>query len=135
MTKQLENGLEVFDGHTVKAYSGRFNGVFDIDAELGLKTSTDDLVSFVVTARVGNSKLVRNTQTGEMTRVNTLRIEDSVGMEQAQAAWVYSRLGALVHGVNDGLIEDGDDDDIDDEDQLSLFVRDEEEVVLERVDV
>jgi hypothetical protein len=111
MAKQLQGGLEVFDGHTVKSYCGRLTGTFDIPNDIGIAVGTEDRVTYIVTARVQKSNLVKNTQTGEMTRVNTHAIEDVVALEPDTAIWVLGQIGALVQGVNDGLIEDEADDE------------------------
>jgi hypothetical protein len=71
MTKT--NDGEYFDGTAVSIYEGAFAGSFDLPEELGVKMRFNDVVVFMVTATVDQSKVVA-TKSGDLKRSNRLNI-------------------------------------------------------------
>jgi hypothetical protein len=103
--KELNNeGIEVFEGREVEAYDAKFSGTFEMDNLTGITLAHDDLVSFVVTARVTDAKFTTSRTTGIQKRTNTLAIEDVVALDMERARWLYDQLGKIVVGVN-SLVE------------------------------
>jgi hypothetical protein len=96
-----EDGYEVFEGQEVLSYDARFSGTFETDNQTGVALAHDDLVSFVVTARVTDAKFTTSRTTGIQKRTNTLAIEDVIALGPDQAAWFYDQLGRVVTGVNE----------------------------------
>lgn len=103
--KELKEGVEIFDGREVAEYAGRFSGTFDLDAVMGTALAHDDLVSFIVTARVSDAKFTTSKTTGIQKRINTLEIEEASALDPEKALWLYDQLGKVVAGVNE-LTED-----------------------------
>ena len=71
--KNINHGVEEFDGHTVVQYEGKFAGAFDIPDETAVELAYDDVVTFVVTGRVGKAVLDA-TKFGDMKRSNTFNV-------------------------------------------------------------
>lgn len=71
MTKN--NDGEYFDGTAVSIYEGAFSGSFDLPEDVGVKMRFNDVVVFMVTATVGQSK-VAATKSGDLKRSNRLDI-------------------------------------------------------------
>lgn len=71
--KTINGGVEEFDGLTVVQYEGKFSGAFDIPDDTAIELSYDDVVTFVVTARVGKAVLDA-TKFGDMKRSNTFNV-------------------------------------------------------------
>lgn len=71
MTK--DNNGEYFDGTAVSIYEGAFSGSFDLPEEVGVKMRFNDVVVFMVTATVGQSK-VTATKSGDLKRSNRMDI-------------------------------------------------------------
>ena len=102
MMKEVnEDGYEVFEGQEVLSYDAKFSGTFETDTQTGVSLAHDDLVSFVVTARVTDAKFATSRTTGIQKRTNTLAIEDVIALDPDKAAWLYDQLGKVVTGIND----------------------------------
>lgn len=102
--KELQDGVEHFEGKEVSSYTGRFTGSFDVDVSQGVTMAGDDLVAFFVTARVGDAKFSTSKTTGLLSRQNTFTVEDVTAMDLAKAKFLYDNLGKDVVGVTE-LIE------------------------------
>lgn len=98
-----ENGQERFDGFDVNIYDGKFTGGFDLDEDLGQKIGFDDVVTFVVTGRVG-SVGISETKLGDLKRTNTFHVTNSVALAPKQAEALLNSLGESVNGVNAGQL-------------------------------
>jgi len=72
MTAKMNDG-EYFDGTAVSIYEGAFSGTFDLPEDVGTKMKFNDVVVFMVTATVGQSK-VTATKAGDLKRSNRLDI-------------------------------------------------------------
>jgi hypothetical protein len=105
MSKILKDGREMFDGEAVDIYEGRFTGGFMMDEVNGAALANDDLVTFMVTARVETPKFAHIKKTGDLKRSNTMRVEAVTPLDAEKARWMYDNLSVLVNGVNEGLIE------------------------------
>lgn len=103
--KKLVDGQEMFDGQPVELYEGRFTGSFYMSDASGAEIATDDLVTFIVTARVSSPKFVHERKTGELKRQNTMKIQDAFRIDANEAKYLLDNMGASVEGVNDGMIE------------------------------
>lgn len=99
--KELEDGVERFEGKEVSSYTGRFSGSFDVDFSQGVTMGGDDLVAFFVTARVGDAKFSTSKSSGLLSRQNTFTVEDVTAMDLAKAKWLYDQLGKVVVGVTE----------------------------------
>ena len=104
MSKELQSGVEHFDGKEVTSYSGRFSGSFDVELDKGTTIAGDDLCAFFITARAGDAKFSISKTTGLLSRHNTFVVEDAVVMDLDKAKWLYDQLGKVVVGVTE-LIE------------------------------
>jgi hypothetical protein len=100
MKELNSDGVEVFEGHEVSAYDGKFSGTFELEHETGVSMAHDDLISFVVTARVTDAKFATSKTTGIQKRTNTLAIEEVIALDPDRAQWLYDQLGKIVVGVN-----------------------------------
>lgn len=124
VSKELQDGVEVFEGKEVSNYKGKLAGSFDIDQAQGVAMTTDGLVAFIGTARVGGAKFSVSKTTGLQSRENTLNIEDLTILDPEKAVWLFDQLGKVVAGIND-LVEPEKNEDAeveeDDDDQLSIF--------------
>lgn len=108
MGKVLKDGAEYFDGEQVDLYEARFVGNFFIDSANGAAMSNDDLVTFMVTARVETPKFSHVKKTGDLKRSNAMRITKVLPLDAEKAAWMYDQLKVKVEGVNEGAIEIND---------------------------
>jgi hypothetical protein len=104
MTKELHDGVEFLDGEPVEIYEGRFTGSFDIGDD-GISISTDDLVCYLVTARVSAPKFSFIRKSGKLKRTNSHTIESAIKLTPEKAMYLLDSIGAKVNGVNDGLVE------------------------------
>lgn len=102
--KELQDGVEHFEGKEVTSYTGRFTGSFDVDISQGVTMAGDDLVAFFVTARVGDAKFSTSKSSGLLSRQNTFTVEDVTAMDLAKAKFLYDNLGKDVVGVTE-LVE------------------------------
>ena len=107
--KTLKDGVEYFDGEPVSLYEGRLSGSFSIDED-GASLSHGDLVTFVVTARVESPKFSHLKSTGELKRVNSMKVQEVVQLTPDKARYLLDLLGRKMNGVNDGIIEDAVED-------------------------
>lgn len=105
MGKQLQDGREFFDGEVVEIYEGRFSGTFIMPEESGAPLSNDDLVTFIVTARVEAPKFSYIKKSGDLKRSNTMRVQFAALVDAAEAKYIYDNYGEDVNGVNQGMIE------------------------------
>lgn len=107
MAKKLNaEGIEEFDGEPVEEYQAKLNGIFPMSDTVGAEVATDDLVTFIVTARVEAPNFKYNKKTGALQRLNTLRIQDAYAISADEARYLLDNMGEEVEGVNAGLIED-----------------------------
>lgn len=91
---------ERFDGFPVTLYDGKFQGGFDLD-EGADDIRYDDVVTFVVTARVGGVQF-SETKLGDVKRTNVFKVTSSTALEPSMAEKVLNTLGVSVNGVNAG---------------------------------
>jgi hypothetical protein len=105
MGKSLVDGREFFDGQPVELYEGRFTGQFYMSEVTGAALANDDLVTFIVTARVEAPKFSYVKKTGDLKRSNTMRVQSVIPIDYNEAKFMLDNMNALVAGVNDGLIE------------------------------
>ena len=105
MGKTLKDGAEYFDGEQVDLYEARFAGAFFLDAPNGAAMSNNDLVTFLVTARVDTPKFSHVKKTGDLKRSNSMRVEKVVPLDAEKAAFMYDNVSVKVEGVNNGIIE------------------------------
>ena len=103
--KVLKDGKEFFDGEIVDVYEGKFAGNFVMEDVQGAPLSHDDLVTFMVTARVESPKFTRVKKSGVLKRSNAMKIEAVVPLTSDKARFMYDSLGVDVFGVNEGIIE------------------------------
>lgn len=122
----------LFDGFAVSNYDGKFVGGFDLEDEVNY----DDVVTFVVTARVDGAsfKAMKN---GEIKRTNHFSVTSVNALDREMGEKILDSIGAAVDGVNAGQMplpvtstvkfgpstmvsdpdpdpeDDGDDDDAD----------------------
>jgi hypothetical protein len=118
MSKDLRDGREFFDGEPVDLYEGRFTGPFIIEPDAGAVISNNDLVTFIVTARVDAPKFSYVRKSGDLKRSNAMKVLSVVPMDADKAKYLYDNAGVDVDGVNSGIIEtpmiEIEDDNIDD---------------------
>lgn len=107
--KKLEDGVEFFDGKPVEIYEGRFSGGFQISEFDGPDISYGDQVTFLVTARVQTPKFSTERRTGQLKRLNTMKVEDVQPLSRDRAKYLLDQMGASVVGVNDGVLEQAED--------------------------
>ncbi len=100
-TKQSKGQQELFDGFAVSVYDGKFAGGFDIDESLARDIGFDDVVTFVVTGRIG-AVAIGETKVGDMKRTNTFQVVSSVALDPALAEKLLNSIGAQVNGINMG---------------------------------
>ena len=105
MGKTLKDGAEYFDGEQVDLYEARFAGAFFLDAPNGAAMSNNDLVTFLVTARVDTPKFSHVKKTGDLKRSNSMKVEKVVPLDSEKAAFMYDNVSIKVAGVNEGIIE------------------------------
>lgn len=98
-----DNGQERFDGFAVSVYDGKFTGGFDFDEDLAQKIGFDDVVTFVVTGRVG-AVGITETKLGDLKRTNTFQVTSSVPLQPKDAEKLLNSLGQSVNGVNAGQL-------------------------------
>lgn len=92
---------ERFDGFPVTLYDGKFQGGFDLEDEGADDIRYDDVVTFVVTARVGGVQF-SETKLGDVKRTNVFKVTSSTALEKDMAEKVLNTLGVSVNGVNAG---------------------------------
>lgn len=117
--KNIVSGQERFDGFAVAVYDGKFAGSFDLEDEMGHELAMDDIVTFVVTARVGGANF-DTTKTGDIKRTNKFDITSATALDQALASNVLNVLSQAPAGNQltiQGAIAAQDDEDLDDEDK------------------
>ena len=119
--KRLEDGVEFFDGKPVEIYEGRFSGGFQISEFDGPDISYGDQVTFLVTARVQTPKFSTERRTGQLKRLNTMKVEDVQPLSRDRAKYLLDQMGASVVGVNDGMLESKTSDEP--EDDPENFIR------------
>ncbi len=69
-----QNKSQFFDSHTVSEFYGKFSGtIFDVNSEVAKHFKFDDLIYFVVAARVDNSSFGM-TKNGNIKRTNTFKV-------------------------------------------------------------
>jgi hypothetical protein len=105
MNKKLQNGVELFDGEPVEIYEGRFSGSFWMNPETAAPLCHDELVTFLVTARVDAPKFTYVKKTGELKRANTMKVQSSFVVDPAETKYLFDNMGFSVEGINSGLIE------------------------------
>lgn len=109
MAKELVDGQEFVDGKPVEVYDGKFTGTFEMDEFDGASMCSDELVTFIVTARVDMPVYGRVRKTGQAKRTNKLKLESAILVDAEKAKYMYDNMNVAVFGVNDGLIESSDD--------------------------
>lgn len=87
MSKKMVDGIEMSDDVPVTEYDGKLSGTFELDHEKAAKMGYDDIVYFVVTARL-DSYSFKPTKFGDLKRVNTFKI-DSVSVKSHDEAGAY----------------------------------------------
>lgn len=120
MGKTLKDGAEYFDGEQVDLYEARFAGAFFLDAANGAAMSNNDLVTFLVTARVDTPKFSHVKKTGDLKRSNSMKVEKVVPLDPEKAAFMYDNVSVKVEGVNKGIIESPDLESTDYEEPLVI---------------
>ena len=105
MGKILVDGREFFDGEPVEIYEAKFGGSFHMLEETAAPLASDDLVTFIVTARVSSPQFKYVTKTGELKRSNIMKIEEVFVIDKHEAKWLLDNIGEDVEGVNSGLLE------------------------------
>ena len=111
MAKTLIEGREYFDGEPVEIYEAKFGGSFQMLEETAAPLATDDLVTFIVTARVNSPKFTFVAKTGDLKRSNTMKVEEAFVIDKHEAKWLLDNMGEDVEGVNAGLVETGEQQD------------------------
>ncbi len=99
----MKGQMEMFDGFAVALYDGKFGGTFDLDEDMAKEMAFDDVVTFVVTARVGGVGIT-DTKTGDIKRTNTFQVVNSVALDAPMAEKLLDSLGQSVNGVNAGQL-------------------------------
>jgi hypothetical protein len=105
MPKELVNGAEYFDGDKVEVYELRFLGSAYMSEADAAGLCNGDLVTLMVTVRLGDPKFSYIKKTGDLKRSNGAKVMKLVAFDPEQAAFIYDNLGIKVEGVNDGFIE------------------------------
>ena len=105
MKELNEEGRETVDGHVVELYEMRFTGGIVLEPEEGASISSGDLITCMVTARVGPPKMANVAKTGEYKRINTSKLESLVVLDADVAKKFYDDIGEEVFGVNEGMVE------------------------------
>lgn len=105
MGKILVEGREFFDGEPVEIYEAKFGGSFQMLEETAAPLATDDLVTFIVTARVNSPKFSYVAKSGDLKRSNTMKVEEAYVIDKHEAKWLLDNIGEDVEGVNSGLLE------------------------------
>lgn len=100
------SGQTRFDGFDVTVFEGNFAGTFDLDATFAEDLRFDDVVTFVVTGRIGGVK-IGDTKLGDMKRTNTFQVTSSVALDPQTATKVLNSMGQMVSGVNAGQMSLG----------------------------
>lgn len=110
--KTILSGQEQFDGFSVSLYEGTFSGGFDIDEDMGQELAYDDVVTFVVTGRIGGVKIAE-TKTGDIKRVNSFQVTSSVALDPKMASVVLNAIAGQQPATGQQTIQGaiGDDDD------------------------
>ncbi len=128
----MSNGQQQFDGFSVTVYEGKFAGGFDLDEELAADLRFDDVVTFIVTGRIGGVSL-GETKLGDLKRVNAFQVTSAVALDPQTATKVLNSLGQMVDGVNSGQLTIDQPDvteTMDDEPMLPVEPRDVKDPVL-----
>ena len=116
--KNISDGQERFDGFAVTLYDGKFSGTFDLDEGMALEVGFDDVVTFVVTARVGGVNF-GETKLGDVKRTNSFSVTSAVAL----GSDLMAKIGTILPNTNSNQIPgqqsiydlpDDDDDDDDD---------------------
>lgn len=97
-------GQGQFDGFAVSVYDGKFTGGFDLDEDMAMDIGFDDVVTFVVTGRVGGVT-IGETKTGDVKRTNAFQVTNSVALEPGLAEKLLNSIGAKVNGTNIGQLK------------------------------
>ena len=69
------------DGFDIDYYKAIFSGAFDIDAYISESMTLDAYPVFLVSARASGADFSVNSDSGEVTRKNKLRVEDLILLE------------------------------------------------------
>lgn len=105
MKELNEEGRETVDGRIVDLYEMRLTGGVILEPEDAASISSGDLITCIVTARVGPPKMADVKKTGEYKRINTSKLESLVVLDNDVAKKIYDDLGEEVYGVNEGIVE------------------------------
>lgn len=97
-------GQGTFDGFAVSVYDGKFSGGFDLEEDMAKDIGFDDVVTFIVTGRVGGVSF-GETKVGDVKRTNSFQVVNSVALEPALAEKLLNSVGASIHGVNTGQLK------------------------------
>lgn len=117
--KNIIDNQERFDGFAVAVYDGKFAGSFDLEDDMGNELAMDDVVTFVVTARVGGANF-DTTKTGDIKRTNKFDITSATALDQTLANNVLNVLSQAPQGNQltiQGAIADQQAEDLDDDDK------------------
>lgn len=104
MPKDLVEGREWFEGDPVEFYDIRI-GTTSLNATDAAPLCNGDLVTLMVTVRLGDPKFSRIRKTGELKRTNPAVVESCIVFDPEHAKFVYDNLGKKVEGINEGLLE------------------------------
>lgn len=102
--KVLKDGREYFDGEVVQLYEMKILGSAFMNEEDAAHLANGDLVTLMVTVRVGDPKF-SHVRTGELKRTNSAKITDLVSFEPDEARFLYDQMGREVEGINYGIQE------------------------------
>lgn len=105
MKELNEDGREVVDGRVVDLYEMRFTGGVTLEPEDAASISAGDLITCIITARVGPPKMAEVKKTDEYKRINSSKLESLSILDADLAKKFYDEIGVFVYGVNDGLVE------------------------------
>lgn len=117
--KNIVDGQERFDGFAVAVYDGKFAGSFDLEDDMGNELAMDEVVTFVVTARVGGANF-DTTKAGDIKRTNKFDITSATALDPTLASNVLNVLSQAPSGNQltiQGAIAAQEDEDLDDEDR------------------
>ena len=85
------DGVQRFDGIPVVQYEGKFTGSFDIDEDVAVDISYDDVVTFVVTARSGKAS-IDATKFGDMKRSTAFNVVHTAVLDAETARAFYDSM-------------------------------------------
>jgi hypothetical protein len=99
----MSSKAQQFDGFSVTVYEGKFAGGFDLDEDFASDLRFDDVVTFIVTGRIGGVSL-GETKLGDLKRVNAFQVTSAVALDPQTATKVLNSMGQMVDGVNGGQL-------------------------------